>query len=255
MQIPKSFQVGVVTQKQSWTDSLFSIRVRVDSHPFVPGQFTKLALVNEDDELVRRAYSIVNSPADFEQTKELEFVIVTDLDGKLTPQLHLLNEGDEVYVGLEGAGFMVPDEIPESASELWLLSTGTGLGPFVSMLTEPGFAEKYQKIVLVHAVRFEGDLTYKDLILDLAERYSNIRYVPVVSREAVEGAISGRIPDLLSNREIESRLELSLDFDKSFIYLCGNPGMVREGIRVLQERGYHKHLRRKAGHFACENYW
>ncbi|GAM58112.1 ferredoxin-NADP(+) reductase [Vibrio ishigakensis] len=255
MQIPKSFQVGVVTQKLSWTDSLFSIRIKVDSHPFVPGQFTKLALVNDEDELVRRAYSIVNSPADFEKTNELEFVIVTDLDGKLSPQLHLLEEGDDVYVGLEGAGFMVPDEIPDTASELWLLSTGTGLGPFISMITEPGFVEKYQKIVLVHAARLGADLTYKTLIEELAQQYPQISYVPVVSREDVDGAMSGRIPELLANRQLESELDLNLDFEKSFIYLCGNPGMVREGIKVLQERGYHKHLRRKAGHFACENYW
>ncbi|WP_261817213.1 ferredoxin--NADP reductase [Vibrio gallicus] len=251
----KSFQIGCVTFKRYWSDSLFSIRIKVDNHPFNAGQFTKLGLFNSGEELIRRAYSIVNSPQDYQQTSELEFVIVTDLNGKLSPQLHLLEVGDPVYVGLEGAGYMVPTEIPDTASQLWLLSTGTGLGPFISMLTEVGFIERYQQVILVHAARFESDLTYKEVIEGLASRYPQLKYVPIVSREQVDGVMSGHIPDLIKNRELESAVGINLDFEKSFLYLCGNPAMVRSTSAVLQDRGYHKHLRRKAGHFSCENYW
>ena len=250
------FNQAVVTKRIDWTENLFSLRVKAPLINYTAGQFVKLAQYDEHQQLIRRAYSIVNHPIDHKATGELEFLIVTDPDGLLTPSLHMLAVGDELLVGHEPAGFMTLDEVPEYTRILWLLSTGTAIGPYLAMLNDKSIAQRFDKVVLVNAARFEAELSYQKEIEQLKLHYQErLVYVRIVSREPVSGALSGRIPMLLKSGALQKAAGVPLESSHSFVYLCGNPNMVRDSSDSLIELGFSKHLRRKPGHFSSENYW
>lgn len=250
---PHSLVAGEVISRRDWTDTEFSLVVKAQVDPFIAGQFTKLALPNAQTEWVRRAYSIVNPPQPEQAEQEMEFLLVTVPEGELSPKLNQLQKGDSVYVGQHPSGFMTASEIRDDAKDVWLLATGTGIGPYIAMLQDG--LHGYNNIVLVHAVRHEADLVYRDAIRSLQHCYGErLRYIPIVSREDVPGCLQGRIPELVANGELEHMAGINLH-DLSFLYLCGNPQMIRETGQILKNRGLKKHLRRKPGHFSYENYW
>ena len=156
---------GKVTKVQNWTDALFSLTVHAPVLPFTAGQFTKLGL-EIDGERVQRAYSYVNSP----DNPDLEFYLVTVPDGKLSPRLAALKPGDEVQVVSEAAGFFVLDEVPDCET-LWMLATGTAIGPYLSILQLGKDLERFKNLVLVHAARYAADLSYLPLMQELEKRY------------------------------------------------------------------------------------
>lgn len=242
---------GTVIEAKFWTDSLFSLIINAPIKPFIAGQYAKLALEIEG-ERVQRAYSYVNAPSD----DRLEFYFVIVPNGKLSPKLAQLRKGDTLQVTDEAAGFFVLDEIPD-CKNLWMLSTGTAIGPFLAMLQEGQGLERFEKIVLLHAVRYQKDLSYLPLMEQLAERYpEKLRLITVVSREQCEDSLYGRVPALIENQTLEQAAGISLDAANSHIMLCGNPEMVRDTRDVLiKTRAMNKHLRRKPGHISSEQYW
>lgn len=242
---------GTITQVQHWTDNLFSIQVQAPVNAFKAGQFAKLGL-DIDGERVQRAYSYVNAPSD----NNLEFYLVTVPDGKLSPRLHSLLAGDTLQVTEEAAGFFVLEEVPD-CNTLWMLATGTALGPYLSILQEGKDLERFESIVLVHAARLAQDLSYLPLMQQLEQRYNGkLRIQTVVSRENAAGSLQGRVPALIEDGSLEAAVGLKIDADNSHIMLCGNPQMVRDTQQVLKEtRGMRKHLRRKPGHITSEHYW
>lgn len=242
---------GKVTNVTNWTENLFSITVNAPVAPFTAGQYGKLAL-EINGERVQRAYSYVNAPSD----PNLEFYLVTVPEGKLSPRLFALREGDEVQVVKEAQGFFVVEEVPECET-LWMLATGTGLGPYLSILQEGKDLERFRHIVLVHAARFASDLSYLPLMQQLQQRYNGkLRIQTVVSREEAAGSLTGRIPALIASGQLEETVGLPMDAATSHIMLCGNPEMVRDTQQLLKEtRDMRKHLRRKPGHISSENYW
>lgn len=253
--IPHGLVLGKVMNRVEWNNQLFSLHVQAPVSPYLAGQFTKLAVFN-GDELIRRAYSMVNHPEHKAGHQNLEFLIIKDADGQLSPKLHKLGIGDEVYVGKDPSGFMTLDEIPATAKDLWLLSTGTAIGPFLAMLETQGLEDRFDHLILVHAVRTENDLTYSQRISQLTSRLKGkLQYVPIISREHVSGSLRGRIPTLLLRGELERATQLPISKRHSFFYLCGNPAMVRDTSDALKELGLTKHLRKKAGQFSSENYW
>ena len=218
-----------VKEVKNWTDALFSLRVQAPVDPFIAGQFAKLAL-EIDGERVQRAYSYVNAPKD----DLLEFYLVTVPDGKLSPHLHALRPGDQVMVTKEAAGFFVLDEVPDCRT-LWMLATGTAIGPYLSMLQQGEGLDRFENIVLVHG---------------------KLHIQTVVSREQIAGSLTGRVPALIENGELERAVGLPLDADSSHVMLCGNPQMVRDTQQLLKEtREMRKHLKRKPGHITSEHYW
>lgn len=252
--IPRDVIAGEVTKRVDWTDNVFTIWVKADIGPYKAGQFTKLALPDDEGEWAKRAYSMVSSHQ--LTPNELEFLIITDENGVLTPRLNKLSVGDEVYVGTTVSGFMTIDEIPDYAKDLWLLSTGTAVGPYLSILRESNALERYRKIVLVHAVRYKNELVYPELTQQLIHQYEGkLLHVPIISREQQPGVLSGRIPQLLLNGDIQSEAALDISPDYSWVYMCGNPDMVRDTAETLKALGLSKHLRRKPGQFSSENYW
>lgn len=242
---------GKVTRVQHWTDGLFSITVDAPIDSFTAGQFAKLSL-EINGERVQRAYSYVNAPSD----PNLEFYLVTVPEGKLSPRLHQLQPGAEVLVTKEAAGFFVLEEVPD-CDTLWMLATGTAIGPYLSMLQEGKDLERFNNLVLVHAARFTRDLSYLPLMQQLQQRFNGkLRIQTVVSREEVAGSLTGRVPALLEDGRLEAAVGLTLDAETSHVMLCGNPQMVRDTQQTLKEKyQMRKHLRRKPGHITSEHYW
>ncbi|TPG57281.1 ferredoxin--NADP(+) reductase [Ewingella americana] len=242
---------GKVTKIENWTDSLFSITVSAPVDAFSAGQFAKLSMEIEG-ERVQRAYSYVNAPSD----PNLEFYLVTVPEGKLSPRLHALEIGSEIQVTKEAAGFFVIDEVPE-CDTLWMLATGTAIGPYLSILQEGIGLERFQNIVLVHAARFSQDLSYLPLMQQLQQRYNGKLHIQtVVSREKTPGSLTGRVPALIEDGTLEAAVGLKMEAENSHIMLCGNPQMVRDTQQILKDsRGMRKHLKRKPGHMTSEHYW
>lgn len=242
---------ATVKEVRNWTDSLFSLVVNAPVDPFIAGQFAKLGL-EIDGQRVQRAYSYVNAP----NNSDLEFYLVDVPDGKLSPRLHALQAGDSLMVTKEAAGFFVVDEVPE-CDTLWMLATGTAIGPYLSILQQGENLARFQHIVLVHATRYAADLSYLPLMQQLQQRYADkLRIQTVVSREQVAESLTGRVPALIESGELESRVGLKIDAESSHVMLCGNPQMVRDTQQVLMaSREMRKHLKRKPGHITSEHYW
>lgn len=242
---------GKVIRVQHWTDALFSLTVHADVAPFTAGQFTKLGL-EIDGERVQRAYSYVNAPNDC----ALEFYLVTVPEGQLSPRLHAMQPGDEVMVVRDASGFFVLDEVPDCQT-LWMLATGTAIGPYLSILQQGEGLERFDNIVLVHAARYAFDFSYLPLMQQLQEQYQGkLRIQTVTSREQVAGSLHGRVPALIESGELENAVGLSMTAQNSHVMLCGNPQMVRDTTQLLKDsREMTKHLRRRPGHITAEHYW
>jgi ferredoxin/flavodoxin---NADP+ reductase len=235
---------GKVVENRHWTEALFSLRVEGAPLTFEAGQFVRIAL-DIDGERVARPFSMVNSPDD----AMLEFYGIVVPEGPLSPRLARLEAGDTLYVASNPAGFLVLSELPDAAA-LWLLSTGTGIAPFISMLRSGTPWRRFRDVVLVHAVRHARELVYRDEI----ERMPNLRYVPVVSREDA-GSLRGRIPQLLRDSRLEVAAGLKLAPENAQVMLCGNPDMLKDATAVLSERGLRKNRRRTPGHITVESFW
>lgn len=242
---------GKVVKVQNWTDALFSLTVHAPVDPFTAGQFAKLGL-DVDGERVQRAYSYVNAPSN----PDLEFYLVTVPEGKLSPRLAALKPGDEVQVVSEAAGFFVLEEVPD-CDTLWMLATGTAIGPYLSILEEGKDLDRFKNLVLVHAARYAADLSYLPQMQALEQRYAGkLRIQSVVSRESVPGMLTGRIPFLIETGALEEAVGLPMSAESSHVMLCGNPQMVRDTQLLLKEtRQMSKHLRRRPGHMTAEHYW
>ncbi|MDD1793627.1 ferredoxin--NADP reductase [Enterovibrio sp. ZSDZ42] len=239
-----------VIENRRWNKDLFSLTLDADVAPFAAGQFAKLGL-EIDGKLIQRAYSYVNPPS----SKYLEIYATRVADGLLSPRLHELEAGDTVMITKEATGFFTLDDIPES-EHLWMISTGTALGPFLSILQEQEVWQRFRKVVLIHAVRFSADLSYQAEINALKKKHSDqILVQPFVSREPTAGALSGRITHALEDGMLERVVGLPLSPEKSHVMLCGNPQMVKDVRALLQLKGLEKHLRRKPGHITTERYW
>lgn len=242
---------GTVTEVRHWTESLFSLKLHAPIYPFTAGQFAKLA-IDINGERVQRAYSYVNSPND----DNLEFYLVTVPEGKLSPKLHNLSEGDSLLITNEAAGFFVLEEVPD-CDTLWMIATGTAIGPYLSILQLEQDISRFNNLVLVHAVRYASDLSYLPLMHKLQLRYQGkLKIQTIVSREHVEGSLCGRVPQLIENGSLEHAIGLPISPEQCHIMLCGNPQMVVDTQKYLKEnRGMRKHLRRKPGNITSEHYW
>lgn len=156
----------------------------------------------------------------------------------------------------EAAGYFVLEEVPD-AKELWMIATGTAIGPYLSILAQGEDLDRFETIILVHAARYAADLSYVPLFKELQQRYGNkLRIQTVVSREESADSLRGRVPALLDNGTLEEAVGTRISAEQSHVMICGNPEMVRETQKYLKEqRGLRKHLRRKPGHITSEHYW
>jgi ferredoxin--NADP+ reductase len=245
---------GKVVGNRRWTDRLVSLQVAASEVTFVAGQFARLALPapqGSKEPMLGRPYSFVNPPQDAPH----EFYFNVLPEGPLSPRLARLERGAPVWVLDRANGFFTVAELPQ-ADALWCLATGTGLGPYLSMLRTAEPWGKFERIVLVHAVRYAVDLSYGEVIAGIAATHSGrFSFVPFVSREAHRGALPGRIPEAIVDGRLEAWTGVPLTAANSHAMLCGNPDMVRDTQAVLESRGMHRHRRREPGHFTVETYW
>jgi ferredoxin--NADP+ reductase len=252
------YTVETITDVRPWTDSLFSFRTTRDrSYRFTPGQFARLGVAGAaEGSTVWRAYSIASAAHD----EHLEFFSVVVPGGQFTSRLSKLKEGDPLYVERKSYGFLTTDRFQEGR-DLWMLATGTGLAPFLSILHDFQTWESYDNLILVQSVRTQAELAYEDLIrgFDASEYYAEfahkLRYVRIVTREPVPGTLRDRVTKLLASGVLEKNVGLKLDHDRSRIMLCGNPEMVEDSRKLLVERGYRLSRRGDPGQLAVENYW
>jgi ferredoxin/flavodoxin---NADP+ reductase len=240
----EKWPTGRLIENRQWTETLFSLRVAGAALGFEAGQFVRIAL-DINGERVARAFSFVNPPDD----PVLEFYGVIVPEGPLSPRLAKLNAGDALYVAPNPAGFLVLREVPD-AETLWLIATGTGLAPFLSILRTEAPWRRFRNLVLVHAVRYARELTYREVIDS-----TPARYVSFVSREPAAGSLAGRIPAAIADGRLESAARLPLTPQSSHVMLCGNPQMLRDAAAVLAARGMRKHRRRVPGHITVESFW
>lgn len=231
-----------VVENRHWTDALFSLRVEAPRLAFQAGQFVRIALEEE----LARPFSFVNPPQD----PMLEFYGIVVPEGPLSPRLARLRAGDRLLVASNPAGFLVLSEVPE-VETLWLVSTGTGIAPFLSILRTD--TSRFRDVVLVHAVRHANELVYQDMIRQISKARS-LRYVTFVSREPAHGSLAGRIPSAIRDGRLEKAAGVALS-GNSHVMLCGNPDMLKDAQAALAERGLRKHRRRNPGHITVESFW
>ena len=239
------------------TPSLFTLRTTRDrGFRFRAGQFTKLGVTKTDGSTVWRAYSVVSSPYD----EFLEFFSIVVPGGEFTSELSRLKVGDTLMVERQAYGYLTLDRFIDGR-DLWLLATGTGVAPFLSILQDFEVWEKFERIVLVYSAREARELAYQDLIADLAQRdylaehAHKLTYIPIVTREHVPGALNGRITTLIESGELERAAGVELSPEHSRVMLCGNPQMIDDTRKLLKERNLQLSLTRRPGQVAVENYW
>jgi ferredoxin--NADP+ reductase len=241
---------GDVVELRQWTEELYSLRVRADIAPFIAGQFTRVAR-EIGGQIIARPYSFVNAP----DHPVLEFYFITVPAGPLSHELIRLGPGDEILVAPRAAGFFVLRELPD-AECLWMLATGTAIGPFLSILGTGEVWTRFRHVVLVHSVRTAPELTYRDTLDALLEQHpAQLQVIPMVSRENVDHALEGRITKAIADGRLEARAGLALDPAGSQVMICGNPAMVHDTTHLLEQRGLRKNRRREPGHITTEQYW
>ncbi|WP_407410473.1 ferredoxin--NADP reductase [Acinetobacter sp.] len=253
MSIEKFTQEKVLSVHR-WTNTLFSFTLTRPAHfKFTAGQFARIGL-KVGDELVVRAYSVVSSP--FDET--LEFFSIVVPDGAFTSNLQHLKVGDALYLEKIPYGFLTLAryQLP-LPQDLWLLGTGTGLAPFLSMLQDFDTWSKYQNINLVYSVRTQAELAYSERIAQIAatfgEGHTGFKFIPIITRDP-NAALHERLPVLIANGELEKAAGMPLNPQTSHVMLCGNPQMVDDTKDALKARGLTMN-RRGEGNIAVENYW
>lgn len=263
-----------VLSKTTWTPNLFSFTVsRPDSFKFTAGQFVRLGVNpcqlqyyqqpdkadgDELNETTFRAYSIVSSPFD----EVLEFFSIVIPDGAFTSQLQHLQVGDELELNMMPFGFLTLARYQKPLpKDLWLLATGTGVAPFLSMLQDLKTWQDYEHIVLAYSARTLNELAYLDKIKTLSEDFGSLVdnparliFVPIVTRETVDNALNERLPKLLLDNTLAVQAGIPLDANSAHVMICGNPEMVDDTKEALKTLGLVMN-RRGEGNIAVENYW
>ena len=249
-----SWVEGRVAFVRHWTESLFSLGVEAPEVTFEAGQFARLALPappGAKEPMLGRPYSFVNPP----HRSPHEFYVVVVPEGPLSPRLAVLQPGDPLWMLPRANGFFTIDEVLPAES-LWALATGTGVGPFLSMLRTDAPWERYARIVLVQAVREARELAYQDAISEISRAHPGaFTHIAVVSREDHRGGLRGRIPALIDDGRLEARAGVSITPENAQAMLCGNPQMVDDTQEALKRRGMRRHRRREPGHVHVEAYW
>jgi ferredoxin/flavodoxin---NADP+ reductase len=249
-----AFNEERVLSVHHWTDRLFTFTTTRDqSLRFSNGHFTMIGLRVNNKPLLR-AYSIVS--ANYEE--HLEFLSIKVPDGPLTSRLKNIQVGDTIIVGRKPTGTLVIDYLLPG-KRLYLLSTGTGLAPFMSIVRDPETYEKFEQIILVHGVRQVDELAYHDVLTDHLPSHellgdivsSQLRYYPTVTRESYRNM--GRITELMESGKLFEDLEVPpLDPKVDRVMICGSPGMLRDLKHLLEARGLSEGNTSKPGDFVIE---
>jgi ferredoxin--NADP+ reductase len=241
---------GKVIENRRLNDYLTALIIDVELGGYEAGQFVRVGLPDGEDDVLARPYSLVNTPE--EQYLEVYFNIVEE--GPLSPKLFALQAGDDILVSDRPSGFLTVSEIPD-APHLWMVATGTGIGPFLAILKSEPVWQKFDKIVLCYSVSYKEELAYRELIDAISHQHGGqFVFAPIVTREPVEGALGHRVPTVMQDGSLEAFTGLEINGDNSHVMMCGSSDMITDVSAALEARGMHKHRRRTPGHFTTEKY-
>lgn len=243
-----------ITSVHHWNENLFSFKTtRNRGLRFKNGHFTMIGLEIDSKPLLR-AYSIASA----NHEDEMEFFSIKVQDGPLTKHLQKLQVGDQILVGKKPVGTLIADHLLP-AKNLYLLSTGTGLAPFMSIIRDPEIYQKFDNVILTHGVRYTSDLAYQDYIEnELPENEffgeqvkAQLHYFPTVTREPFRN--NGRLSTLIESGKLFDDLGLpqpSLENDR--FMLCGSQTMLKDLAELLDARGYKEAKQGKKAHYVVE---
>lgn len=237
----KKFAVEKVLEVTHWNDTLFSFKTTRDqSLRFRNGEFIMIGLMQESGKPLMRAYSVASA----NHEEHLEFFSIKVQDGALTSQLQHLQIGNEVIIGSKPTGTLVVDDVADGRN-LFLIGTGTGLAPFMSIIKDPEAYERFEKIVLFHGVREVSELAYYDYLTKELPNHEflgeliqeKLIYYPSVTREAFRN--QGRITDLLSTGKLCKDIGIEpIDPKLDRAMMCGSPSMLSETAKILDDMGF-----------------
>ncbi|MBL0422364.1 ferredoxin--NADP reductase [Ramlibacter sp. AW1] len=249
-----AFNEERVLSVHHWTDRLFTFTTTRDpSLRFSNGHFTMIGLRVNGKPLLR-AYSIVS--ANYEE--HLEFLSIKVPEGPLTSRLQHIQVGDSIIVGRKPTGTLLIDYLLPGR-RLYLLGTGTGLAPFMSIVRDPATYEKFEQVILVHGVRQVDELAYHDMLLEHLPNHeflgdmvtSQLRYYPTVTREPYRNM--GRITQLIESGKIFEDLGMpQLDRENDRVMICGSPGMLRDLKHMLEAHSFVEGNTSTPGDFVIE---
>ena len=275
----KSIRVTVI-EVTRWAPTLLSFKVtRPDGFKFTAGQFVRLGIHGKDlqyfaqnhetklinsetqgqlvdlDGYVFRAYSVASSPYD----EFIEFFSVVIPEGEFTSKVNHIQVGDSLLLNTTPFGYLTLAryQLP-LPNDLWLLATGTGLAPFLSILKTIDVWQQYQRIILVYSARTSQELAYQAEISSIKSIYGDngaaFVFLPIVTREADYAGEKARVPNLIVSGKLTELVGQKLDKERSHVMLCGNPQMVEDTKEALKSIGLTMN-RRGEGNIAVENYW
>lgn len=275
----KSIRVKVI-EVTRWAPTLLSFKVtRPDGFKFTAGQFVRLGIHGKDlqyfaqnhetklitsetqgepidlDGYVFRAYSVASSPYD----EFIEFFSVVIPEGEFTSKVNHIQVGDSLLLNTTPFGYLTLAryQLP-LPNDLWLLATGTGLAPFLSILKTIDVWQQYQRIILVYSARTSQELAYQAEIGSIKSIYGDngaaFVFLPIVTREADYAGEKARVPNLILSGKLTELVGQKLDKERSHVMLCGNPQMVEDTKEALKSIGLTMN-RRGEGNIAVENYW
>ena len=244
------FLNGSVVTATHWNQRLCTLKIAVNFPEFEAGQFVSVGLEN-NGKTDMRPYSLINPPS----TDFIEIYFNTVPEGSLSTLLYQCKAGDSLLVSPQPAGFFTLSEIPQG-KHLWLIATGTGIGPYLSILSTSIPWQRFEKIVLVHSVSTADELVYRPQIEALKDQYPDqLISVYCVTREKISDGLQRRIQRCLTDGELEASAGIALSADDSQVMLCGNRNMIQDVMAILAARGMTKNLRKTPGQITTEHYY
>lgn len=258
---------ATLVRREDLTDILSIVWVRPDGGEipaFHPGQFVRLGVPRGPASqlasrpgrirLVRRAYSIASSPL---EKDALEFFVVRIEAGQLTPRLWAIDPGGRLWMDDEAKGEFSLEVAPPDA-DLVMVSTGTGIAPFVSMLRTYRGQQRWRRLVVIYGVRYAADLGYRAEFEAAAREDPSIIFIPLTTRECVDSSwtgLRGRVQTALEPHTYQRLAGAPLDPARCHVFLCGNPDMIDTVQSSLESRGFATDSRAGPGNIHFERYW
>ena len=261
---------ATLIERHDLNDELSIVKVRPDVcevSEFKPGQFAMLGFPREDTltpsgngkgrkpRMIRRAYSIASSA---EVRDHVELFVVLVEEGKLTPRLWSVTQGGRLWMDDRIKGEFTMDGVPPGR-DLVMVSTGTGIAPFISMLRTYAGQPYWRRLVVINGVRRATDLGYREELEQISRKDPNVIYIPLVSREPADSdwpGLRGRVQTVLDDDAAYERLVgAPLHPQQCHVFLCGNPDMITSAEASLLERGFITHKKNSPGNIHFERYW